>query len=55
LELANQAFLKARSLDPDWVQAWVGQAYVANLWGNEEAAELFEHAFDISGGGYVVG
>ncbi|CAI2167287.1 18526_t:CDS:10 [Funneliformis geosporum] len=55
LELANQAFSKAHSLDPDYVPGWVGQAYVANLWGSSsEAVELFEHSYEISGGGYVL-
>ncbi|CAG8473432.1 3809_t:CDS:10 [Gigaspora margarita] len=52
LDLANQAFSTAQSLDPDYAPAWVGQAYVANLWGSNEAAELFEHAYEISGGGH---
>jgi len=56
LELANQAFKTAQSIDPDYIPAWVGQAYVANLWGrgNDEAVELFEHSYEISGGGYFV-
>ncbi|RIA96123.1 hypothetical protein C1645_815807 [Glomus cerebriforme] len=54
LELSNQAFSKAQSLDPDYVPAWVGQAYVANLWGSNEAVELFEHSYEISGGGYIL-
>lgn len=54
LELSNQAFSKAQSLDPDYVPAWVGQAYVANLWGSNEAVGLFEHSYEISGGGYIV-
>ncbi|CAG8737735.1 18923_t:CDS:2, partial [Racocetra persica] len=52
LDLANQAFSTAQSLDPDYAPAWVGQAYVANLWGSNESAELFEHAYEISGGGH---
>ncbi|RHZ76177.1 hypothetical protein Glove_202g69 [Diversispora epigaea] len=54
LELSSKAFSTAQSLDPDYVLAWVGQAYAANLYGGNEAAELFEHAYDISGGGYVL-
>ncbi|CAB4463214.1 TPR-like protein [Rhizophagus irregularis] len=54
LELSNQAFSKAQSLDPDYVPAWVGQAYVANLWGSNEAVGLFEHSYEISGGGYIL-
>lgn len=48
-ELANQAFEMAHSLDPEWISAWVGQAYVASLWGTDAAA-IFEHAFDSSNG-----
>ena len=47
LELANQTFSKAQSLDPDYVPAWVGQAFVANLWGSDETVELFEHSYNI--------
>ncbi|CEP11408.1 hypothetical protein [Parasitella parasitica] len=48
-ELANQSFEMAHSLDPEWISAWVGQAYVASLWGTDAAA-LFEHAFESSNG-----
>ncbi|RCI03355.1 Superkiller protein 3 [Rhizopus stolonifer] len=48
-ELANQAFDMAHSLDPEWISAWVGQAYVTGLWGNDASA-IFEHAFESSSG-----
>lgn len=48
-ELANQSFEMAHSLDPEWISAWVGQAYVASLWGTDAAA-IFEHAFESSNG-----
>jgi superkiller protein 3 len=48
-ELANQAFEMAHSLDPEWISAWVGQAYVASLWGSD-AVTIFEHAFNSSNG-----
>lgn len=51
-ELANQAFEMAHSLDPEWISAWVGQAYVASLWGTDAAA-IFEHAFESSNGSAV--
>lgn len=51
-ELANQAFETAHSLDPEWISAWVGQAYVASLWGTDAAA-IFEHAFESSNGSAV--
>lgn len=49
-DLANQAFLKAQVLDPDWAAAWVGQATLANLAGHTtEAAVLLAHAFTLGG------
>ncbi|KAF7726139.1 Superkiller protein 3 [Apophysomyces ossiformis] len=48
-ELANQAFETAHALDPEWISAWVGQAYVASLWGTNALA-LFQHAFEASNG-----
>ena len=49
IPLANQAFTRAQSTDPDYALAWVGQGIVALLYGSrEEARGLFEHAFDIS-------
>lgn len=49
-DLANQAFLKAQVLDPDWGAAWVGQATLASMAGHtKEAAVLLEHAFSLGG------
>ncbi|KAJ5161112.1 hypothetical protein N7492_006504 [Penicillium capsulatum] len=48
-ELANEAFTRAQSTDPDYSLAWVGQGLIALLYGErKEARGLFEHAFDIS-------
>ncbi|KAI8140771.1 hypothetical protein BJV82DRAFT_621045 [Fennellomyces sp. T-0311] len=49
-ELANQAFDMAHALDPEWISAWVGQAYVASLWGTSDAGGIFQHAFESSNG-----
>ncbi|KAI9489583.1 hypothetical protein BDB00DRAFT_842592 [Zychaea mexicana] len=49
-ELANQAFDMAHALDPEWISAWVGQAYVASLWGTSDAGGIFQHAFESSYG-----
>ncbi|GAA5925404.1 SKI complex subunit tetratricopeptide repeat protein SKI3 [Sporobolomyces koalae] len=50
-DLANQAFLKAQVLDPEWTAAWVGQATLADMAGHAlEASVLLEHAFSIPGG-----
>ena len=44
-ELANEAFYKAQTLDPDYALAWVGQGLVATVHGHaQEARALFEHA-----------
>lgn len=51
-ELANKAFETAHALDPDWISAWVGQAYVASVWGTE-ATSIFQHAFESSNGSAV--
>lgn len=49
LQLANEAFSKAQSADPEYALAWVGQGLIASLLGETgEALELFEHAFEIS-------
>jgi len=48
-KLANEAFTKAQSTDPDYAHAWLGQGLVALLFGDaREARGLFTHAMDIS-------
>ncbi|CCM00695.1 uncharacterized protein FIBRA_02734 [Fibroporia radiculosa] len=48
-ELANEAFYKAQTLDPDYALAWVGQGLVATLNGHSpESRALFEHAVGLS-------
>ncbi|KAK3321602.1 hypothetical protein B0H66DRAFT_175947 [Apodospora peruviana] len=48
IELANEAFTRAQSTDPDYSQAWLGQGVVAMLLGNyKEARGLFTHAMEI--------
>lgn len=55
LQLANEAFTRAQSADPDYAQAWVGQAFVALLFGDpKEARGLFQHAYDISSSASVL-
>ncbi|KAH8119473.1 TPR-like protein [Phellopilus nigrolimitatus] len=49
LVLANEAFLKAQTLDPDYTLAWVGQGLVASRNGHEDdASTLFEHAVGLT-------
>lgn len=48
-ELANEAFTRAQSADPEYAAAWIGQGLLATLYGKHtEAAGLFKHAFEIA-------
>ena len=48
-QLANEAFTKAQSADPEYAHAWLGQGILATLFGNAtEARGLLMHAFDIA-------
>ncbi|CRK32461.1 hypothetical protein BN1708_019015, partial [Verticillium longisporum] len=45
VRLANEAFTRAQSTDPDYAHAWLGQGFVALLLGEpKEARGLFTHA-----------
>lgn len=48
-ELANQAFTRAQSTDPEYAAPWLGQGLIALLYGKvKDAASLFKHAYEIS-------
>lgn len=48
-QLANDAFTRAQSSDPDYAQAWLGQGLLAMQMGEvNEARKLFTHAFEIA-------
>ena len=48
-QLANDAFTRAQSADPDYAHAWIGQGILAMLLGeSKEAYGLFTHAFGIA-------
>ena len=48
-QLANDAFTRAQSVDPDYAQAWLGQGLLAaELNESTEARNLFTHAFEIA-------
>ena len=49
LQLANNAYTRAQSSDPDYAQAWLGQGLLAMQVGEvNEARNLFTHAFEIA-------
>lgn len=51
VELANDAFTQARTIDPDHAAAWTGQALLSVRQGREtEAIATFETAMDLSQG-----
>lgn len=46
--LAKECFIKAQTIDSDHVQAWVGQAMVAKVQGNNKACRsLYHHAYAV--------
>ena len=48
-QLANEAFTRAQSTDPDYAHAWLAQGLLAQCLGEKSEAEnLFTHAFEIS-------
>ena len=49
VKLANQAFNRAQSNEPEYAHAWLGQGLIALLLGDtKEARGLFTHAMEIS-------
>ncbi|GAC95416.1 hypothetical protein PHSY_002992 [Pseudozyma hubeiensis SY62] len=51
VELANESLIKAQTVDPDYGAAWVGQALVAQHFGDHRASRvLFEHAVSLTEG-----
>lgn len=54
--LANESFIRAQTIDPDWAQAWVGQAMVALAHGDDISARaLLTHAHSIGEGSVLEG
>ncbi len=54
-QLANEAFTRAQSTDPDYAHAWLGQGLLAaNLGEVEEAQTLFSHAFEITDASSII-
>lgn len=53
-ELANQCFLKAQVIDPDYAKAWLGQGLLAERNGDREHARgIFAHSVTLSAGALV--
>ena len=46
-QLAHEAFKNAQSLAPDCVEAWIGQAIIAESIGDSEAMDLFRHSTEL--------
>nr|XP_058948066.1 tetratricopeptide repeat protein 37-like [Pocillopora verrucosa] len=53
IELAHEAFKNSQALDPSYTAAWIGQATIAEIIGNEEAMDLFRHTTEL--GSHVEG
>ncbi|MCJ1307786.1 Superkiller protein 3 [Agyrium rufum] len=54
-QLANDAFTRAQSADPDYTHAWIGQGILATLLGEKkEALGLFNHAFEIADSSSII-
>ncbi len=47
MQLAHEAFRNAQSLEPSYVQAWIGQALIAESIGHSESMELFRHTVEL--------
>ena len=54
-QLANDAFTRAQSADPEYTYAWLGQGILALLLGEvKESRSLFAHAFEIADASTIV-
>ena len=55
IQLANEAFTRAQSADPDYAQAWLGQGMLASkMEETNEALSLSTHAFEIADSSFVL-
>ncbi|XP_074648800.1 tetratricopeptide repeat protein 37-like [Tubulanus polymorphus] len=43
IDLAHRAFKKAQSLEPSYVDSWIGQSIIAERVSHEDAMDLFRH------------
>ncbi|XP_046697752.1 tetratricopeptide repeat protein 37 isoform X2 [Silurus meridionalis] len=48
IELAHEAFKIAQSLEPLYVNCWIGQAFIAETVGSYDTMDLFRHTTELS-------
>ncbi|XP_012671452.2 tetratricopeptide repeat protein 37 [Clupea harengus] len=48
LELSHEAFKVAQSLEPLYVNCWIGQALIAEMVGSYDAMDLFRHTTELN-------
>ncbi|GFN82445.1 arrestin domain-containing protein 3-like [Plakobranchus ocellatus] len=47
VKLAHNAFTAAQSIDPTYIECWIGQALIAEMVGHEETMDLFRHTTEL--------
>ncbi|XP_071964679.1 tetratricopeptide repeat protein 37-like [Antedon mediterranea] len=47
IKLAHEAFKKAQSVNPDYMQCWIGQAHIAESIQDAETMDLFRHTCEL--------
>ncbi|XP_033116341.1 tetratricopeptide repeat protein 37-like isoform X2 [Anneissia japonica] len=47
IKMAHQAFKKSQSINPDYVQCWIGQAHIAESIQDHETMDLFRHTCEL--------
>ena len=45
--MANLAFNAAQCTDPSYVEAWIGQATIAEMFAHDEAMDLYRHSNEL--------
>ena len=51
--MALKCFSNAQILDPEWAQAWLGQALTLQELEQTDSFEVFQHAADLGAGSVV--
>ena len=51
--MANRAFNAAQCTDPSYIEAWIGQATIAEMFAHHEAMDLYRHSNEL--GSHVCG